>query len=98
MDDDQIILDLAQDASRRSMQRLVRRIRPSRVEQGVLLAARWLIEYGQPSVAANMLRDHGLDGCDIRKMEEQDIEILARLNITDGTHFILPNVERTHRQ
>lgn len=57
----------------------------------LLLAARWLIEYGQPSVAANMLRDHGLDGCDLRKMEEQDIEILATLNITDGTHFILPN-------
>lgn len=57
----------------------------------MLLAARWLVEYGQPSIAAYMLRDHGLDGCDLRKMEEQDIEILATLNATEGTHFILPN-------
>jgi len=66
-------------------------IRPSRLEQGILLAARWLVEYDQSSMAAYMLRDYGLDRCDLRKMEEQDIEILATLNITDGTHFILPN-------
>lgn len=68
-------------------------IRPSKVGQGVLLAARWLVENGQPSVAANMLRDHGLDKCDLRKMEEQDIEVLAKLNIIEGTHFILPNAQ-----
>lgn len=67
----------------------LRFMKPSKLSQGILLAARWLVEYGEPSVAADMIRSHGLNDCDLREMEEQDREVLGKLNDTEKLSFRL---------
>lgn len=59
---------------------VVGRDRPSALAKGVLLAARWLIEYGETSQAAYMLRDMGYCRLDLRSMDESDQQVLAVLN------------------
>lgn len=66
----------------------VRPLRPSKLEQGILLAARWLVEYGEPGVAADMLRNMGMARMDVRRMEKQDQEPLSRLNRENGIQMI----------
>lgn len=62
-------------------------MKPSKLSQGILLAARWLCEYGEPSIAADMIRSYGLADCDLRAMEEQDREVLGNLNATERLNF-----------
>jgi len=53
---------------------------PTMLDKGLLLAARWLVEQDQPTLAGNMLRDHGLGNLDCSQMEEGDQMALASLN------------------
>lgn len=64
-------------------------MKPSKLSQGILLAARWLVEYDFPTIAADLIRSHGLADCDLRSMEEQDRLVLGKLNDTERLNFRL---------
>lgn len=58
--------------------------RPTKLEKGILLAAKWLIEISHADLAEHLIRDFGLNNLDLSRMEECDKEVLIKLN--DGGH------------
>ena len=66
--------------------------KPTRIEKGLLLAVVWLYhDLDQPSVAANLARSYGLHALDLSDTADFDKEVFQKLNISEGTKFILVN-------
>ncbi len=53
---------------------------PTKLEKGILLAAKWLVETGHADLAEYLIRDFGLNNLDLSRMEECDKEALIKLN------------------
>ena len=66
--------------------------KPTRLEKGLLLAVVWLYQDSdQPSVAANLARNYGLDALDLSDAADFDKEVFQKMNDAEGTTFILHN-------
>ena len=60
---------------------------PTKIEKGILLAAKWLIETGHTDLAEYLIWDFGLKDLDLSGLEECDKEVLIKLNDEGHCNF-----------
>lgn len=61
--------------------------RPTKLDKGILLAAKWLIEISHADLAEYLIRDFGLTDLDLSGMEECDKTVLIKLNDQYNCNF-----------